>query len=391
MFCRECGKEVKASAKFCPYCGTNLEQEFSEKNVTATVAGTGDKQEKEKKSSVRTLEMFKEELQQLSKQDSETASTLLLFGNKMMFQYIFPILNPDERVIGLRSIQSKLLLARYRKECMILTDQRVIKFECLQYLFSLTLPPTIESIYYQQIANIEAEEESSGVAGTFLGEKIIIEASEGKISAKTVGKGSAQKLKQEILNHKENCKVFDIPEIKNVGTVKTEKKPCKKRLLFIPLAVLFLLWWFLPAGNHESDICINYIKIRDGDWGTTVTLTADNLSDSAIKDVRIGFAAWNEYKLPITLEGAYIYDSDTYFFQGDYNGINIVENGSGEIDFTLWNRVDELIYVLPVIVSYENYDGKIWQNPDLKELQSMAGKELKGKMLDKVYKMERSY
>ncbi|MDY5775261.1 MAG: hypothetical protein SPK14_05490, partial [Lachnospiraceae bacterium] len=177
-----------------------MEQEFSEKNVTATVAGTGDKQEEEKKSSVRTLEMFKEELQQLSKQDSETASTLLLFGNKMMFQYIFPILNPDERVIGLRSIQSKLLLARYRKECMILTDQRVIKFECLQYLFSLTLPPTIESIYYQQIANIEAEEVSSGVAGTFLGEKIIIEASEGKISAKTVGKGSAQKLKQEILN-----------------------------------------------------------------------------------------------------------------------------------------------------------------------------------------------
>jgi len=384
-----CGKEVKASAKYCTNCGASLKPKTSEINRTATVTEADNKQEEERKPSVRTLEMFKEELQQLSKQDKETASTLLLFGNKMLFRHIFPILDNDEKVMGLRSIQSKLLLARYRKECIILTDRRVIKFECLQYLFSLTLPPKIESIYYQRIAGIEADEESNGVAGTLIGEKIKIEASDGEISARTVGKGSAQKLRQEILSHKENCKMIDIPGPKSVGSMKIKKNSSKKRKILFAVAALFLLWWFFSPEYQECEIKISHATITAGNWGNVVTLKADNLSDSAIKDIRIGFAAWNDDRLPINLDGPDIYDSDTYFFQGNYLGINIVSSGSEELAFTLWNDAYDLAYILPVIVSYENYDGKIWENPDLKELQSMAGRELKGDMLEKVFEMNR--
>lgn len=81
--------------------------------------------------------------------------------------------------------------------------------------------------------------------------------------------------------------------------------------------------------------------ITAGNWGNVVTLKADNLSDSAIKDVRIGFAAWNDDRLPINLDGPDI------------------------------------------------YDGEIWENPDLKELQSMAGRELKGDILEQVFEMNR--
>lgn len=29
MFCTKCGKEVSNEAKFCPYCGTNLQENFN--------------------------------------------------------------------------------------------------------------------------------------------------------------------------------------------------------------------------------------------------------------------------------------------------------------------------------------------------------------------------
>lgn len=101
------------------------------------------------------------------------------------------------------------------------------------------LPPKIESIYYQRIAGIEADEESNGVAGTLIGEKIKIEASDGEISARTVGKGSAQKLRQEILSHKENCKMIDIPGPKSVGSMKIKKNSLRRGRVILALVFFF--------------------------------------------------------------------------------------------------------------------------------------------------------
>lgn len=102
-----------------------------------------------------------------------------------------------------------------------------------------------------------------------------------------------------------------------------------------------------------------------------------NNSNVSIKNVEVGFVAWDKNKLPVLIKGWASSSNGKYFSSLTYDAINLLPqkryNGiNGDNYYGL--RVDEdldITYLKAIVVSYEDFDGSIWTNPLLLDFKNL--------------------
>lgn len=90
----------------------------------------------------------------------------------------------------------------------------------------------------------------------------------------------------------------------------------------------------------------------------------ENQSGTAIKDVIVAFAAWDENNLPVIIDTI---GSDDYVIQCAMNGINLADgsaltNQGMQVESRQAER-GEIKLFKAIVVSYEDFDGNTWENP----------------------------
>lgn len=89
-----------------------------------------------------------------------------------------------------------------------------------------------------------------------------------------------------------------------------------------------------------------------------------NNSDTDIKDAVVAFAAWDSNNLPIKIAGQFDIMGDDYIKKVDYSGVNMVAGGSfGENSGYSLGTENNISSFKAIVVSYEDFDGNIWNNP----------------------------
>ncbi len=102
-----------------------------------------------------------------------------------------------------------------------------------------------------------------------------------------------------------------------------------------------------------------------------------NNSNVSIKNVEVGFVAWDKNKLPVLIKGWASSSNGKYFSSLTYDAINLLPqkryNGiNGDNYYGL--RVDEdldITYLKAIVISYEDFDGSIWTNPLLIDFKNL--------------------
>ncbi len=89
-----------------------------------------------------------------------------------------------------------------------------------------------------------------------------------------------------------------------------------------------------------------------------------NNSEYDIKNLVVAFVAWDENNLPVLIQGKWDYDEE-YVKEAKYDAINLVPGKSTGSDkgYSLDYRVDNIKKFKAIVVSYENFDGVVWENP----------------------------
>lgn len=178
--------------------------------------------------------------------------------------------------------------------------------------------------------------------------------------------------------------------VSNSGNAQSsaEESKIKRKVKWwiIPIIVVILLIC-IPKGSKDPEVIFEHINIKDTGWGNlTVKLSAINLSNTAIKNIGIMFMAWDENGLPVLIPDNPIYYENGYLYEANYSAVNIPSNKVGDISFDIWCDIEDIRYVMPVVVSYEDYNGKIWKNPEEKSTKKLAGAQMKN--VEGIYEME---
>lgn len=181
--------------------------------------------------------------------------------------------------------------------------------------------------------------------------------------------------------------VRDNSDSSNAETDLKASRETKKKVWWIIPALIIIILIFIPKGSKEAMVKFSHINISETGWGNlTVTLSATNFSDTAIKNLEIAFMAWDENGLPVLIPDNPIYYDTGYLYEGSFDAVNIPANGTEEIQFDIWCELYDIRHVMPVVVSYENYNGKVWKNSKMKSLKKMAGEQMKN--VEGIYTME---
>lgn len=370
--CSNCGKALESEVKFCSSCGTpaaeagndapvpRKEEAFLEetaKQDTPEIVEAGnnaDSSDLKKETYARTLDTFKTELKELGAEDNGSKAVVLLFGTGVFYKHFYPLLRDDERLLTIRHIQSKTLFARYRKEFVALTDKRVIKFEKMQY-FS----PRVESLYYEEIKDVKADEPSNAISGTFIGEKVCISSWDGhQINMRMVGKGGAKALEDHIMQEKQNhggSLPNAIPEEVSKPYVKKRKGKTKVFIvggIIVAVLAVLIVWGigstatelseYIPLArtdvmkfiekNNMEEIMADFLYETDG---LTITLNDNGNIDSLIMDSPeyslYGMRVGNEF----SPKDATRLVEHGYSFTGDYIDRIVVINGEQVIGISI--------------------------------------------------------
>lgn len=215
--CPHCGCLLEKDVKFCGMCGYSIkpddksslddkkedqeEQKENKQEFHVPKFDSDDKKVEQTEMKIRTLELFKEELEKLCNTDYDSKAVRMFFGTGIFCKHLYPLLKNNEKLVALRHIQSGLFGSKYKKEFLAITDERIIKFEKELYF-----KPHIESCYLSQIQQILAGQSSNVVLGIFAGEKLQVMYSGGKINMRIVGKGKAVQARERIMEEKEKSK-----------------------------------------------------------------------------------------------------------------------------------------------------------------------------------------
>ena len=191
--CPNCGETIEGTEKFCTFCGYSLSAQDTAP-ASAPAAAPIDTPTTDDVPDVKYPP--EEALAKLMEMNREVkAAIIATIGTRFLNKWLGPMLRDSEKLITIDNIQSKWLFARYRRECVVLTDQRVIKLEKLQYF-----KPKIEECELAGIRDIEVDEPANAVSATVIGEKIKIISSSGIMNMRMVGKGAAKQLAAQIRN-----------------------------------------------------------------------------------------------------------------------------------------------------------------------------------------------
>lgn len=192
----------------------------------------------------------------------------------------------------------------------------------------------------------------------------------------------------KVVTPEEAANSTEAPKQETTTTNPTKKK-FKKGWLWLIVIGCFLWWLFAPAKSTAPKVTISNINIRDSGWGyLEATMRVNNLTTSPIRDVEILFMAWDEAKLPVVVDDSYQGSDHPYYQDILCEAQNIPAGGTSEVSIVIWNELDKLHYVKPIVVSYTPYEGKKWNDKNTKALkEKLAGGVLKR---SDVFEMERS-
>jgi RNA polymerase subunit RPABC4/transcription elongation factor Spt4 len=114
-----------------------------------------------------------------------------------------------------------------------------------------------------------------------------------------------------------------------------------------------------------------YISSDEFQYTRSAMLQADlhNNGNVAIKSAVIGFVAWDRNRLPIKIKDRYSISDGDYFSRIHYDAINLMPNstyvgrdGDTYSGMTIDDNLD-VSYIKAIVISYEDINGNIWDNP----------------------------
>ncbi len=90
-----------------------------------------------------------------------------------------------------------------------------------------------------------------------------------------------------------------------------------------------------------------------------------NNSDTNIKNAVVAFAAWDHNNLPVKILGQFDFSDGEYCKQVSYTDINLVPGDSfgSSNGYSLSTDGADISTVKACVVSYEDFNGSIWENP----------------------------
>lgn len=278
--CPNCGEAIEGAEKFCGSCEYSLKaQDNVPKNTPISVPINA-----QNSSDGAEIKYPPEEaIKKLMEMNSEAkAAIVATIGARFLNKWLVPILRDGEKLIAVNNIQSKWLFARYRHECVVLTDQRVIKLEKLQYF-----KPKIESCELTDIQHIESDNPANVVSAAMIGEKIKIISSSGTLNMRMVGKGYAKKLEERIRNIPNEPGVYVSAPNGTENAVKTVvgKNGKRKWFGFLALTILLAILGFALLGNESNQEAARYIsKVQNGYLGDYHTVTVGAVFGEMLSD-----------------------------------------------------------------------------------------------------------
>lgn len=96
-----------------------------------------------------------------------------------------------------------------------------------------------------------------------------------------------------------------------------------------------------------------------------------NNSGVDIKDVVLGFVAWDVNNLPVRIKDKFDFTDGEYFKQVNFDGINLINgeihNGEPGLDISNENIAKFKV----IVISYADFDGNTWNNPLLGEFKKL--------------------
>jgi len=102
-----------------------------------------------------------------------------------------------------------------------------------------------------------------------------------------------------------------------------------------------------------------------------------NNTDEDIKDVVIAFVAWDKNNLPVKIKGDMDFTDGSYIKKVNYSDVNLVPNA--QYGSNSGYSVDSSCNIktfIAAVVSYETFEGVIWNNPYYDEFVSLfSGKK----------------
>lgn len=250
--CPTCGHEISEGMKFCSSCGKELDNAIPKENMStnaSTRVNTINKQNsgvnrQASMSNVTACEcknesLFMHEIEWLCNSDQETKAVIGWIGKDYLKKWFLPFLKQGEQVVSLWHIQnSPLFSGRLHREFVALTSERVICFEKHQYMKS-----KIRYCSLGAIQTIDAETKKNNAHGILIGERLNVVCNNGKISMRTVGAGKALQLKQAIEQlTMQRDSLGDMPVLPYTEITIEKGKRSKVDIVLIILSVLLLFF-----------------------------------------------------------------------------------------------------------------------------------------------------
>lgn len=103
-----------------------------------------------------------------------------------------------------------------------------------------------------------------------------------------------------------------------------------------------------------------------------------NNTTEDIKDAVVAFVAWDNNNLPVKIEGQHSFGDNSYVCEVNYSDINLAAgNTYGESSGYPIDENCNIATFKAIVVSYETFEGKTWNNPYYKDFCSLyEGKKL---------------
>ena len=102
-----------------------------------------------------------------------------------------------------------------------------------------------------------------------------------------------------------------------------------------------------------------------------LTSVIQNNSGVRIKDVVIGFVAWDDKNLPIKIKSDDMFYIPSYLTKVNYNDINLEDGYSYGQNIGAAVENNEIVNLKSIVISYTDYDGNTWKNDLMKEFENL--------------------
>lgn len=97
-----------------------------------------------------------------------------------------------------------------------------------------------------------------------------------------------------------------------------------------------------------------------------------NKSGTDIKNLVIGFVAWDKNNFPVKIQGQYDYNGGDYYTEVNCSDVNMINNATfGEGGGLMLSENNKISKFKAIVVSYIDFDGNTWNNPLIDDFKAL--------------------